>query len=339
MDAVAAFTFVHTHAAAIAARLATYDGVAFFDVSNHDWNIPWEMVQIVATTLAKKVGSVWAALMLATMRQPQLIRPDSPGGRGSRVEGDPFDLTSFDARYVNPSGMPPTSEWARFAGITYAVDGIRMAGGIDGSRQSVLALLRGENPHWAILNAGDNLAVGAASDDVIQGAMAAVDYVEVGPAGSFLGLVPFREKGGLVFEPSITSYIYNLVMPGRSALDPQRGDPITGAGPRRLYYSGSRAFKQVDDILCPILQEYWSIDYRRTTDPTGPRFIVDRVKQILDENPDAIYYKLDKSEIPKPLLDELFITIPEDKMSRLVAGVNAAGAGGRFDPVLKTLES
>lgn len=339
MDAVAPFSFVHTHAAALSARLASYPTVRFFDVSNHDWNIPWELVTIFATELARKVGSVWSALLLMTMRQPQLLRPDRPKGRGSRVEGDPFDILSFRARYVNPSGMPPTSELARLAGVVYAIDGIARVGGISGDEASVVALLRGENPNWCILNAGDNLAIGGPSDQAVEDAMASVDYVTIGPAGSFLGLVPFRDRAGrgLSFEPSITSYVYNLVMPGRSASDPQRGDPLIGAGPRRAYYAGARAFKQVDDLLCTVIGDYWGVDYRRQTNPTGPRFMIDRVRQILEENPDSIYYKLDKDEIPKPLLDELFITIPPDRMQRLVDGVNRGGGAGRFDYILKQL--
>jgi hypothetical protein len=326
MDERFPFTCRHTTPFAIARKLARFKSVRFCDVANHDWNIPWSMVQILATTLAEKLGPIWAALLLMTMRQPQLLRPDSAEGTGARLEGDPFDLDTFRAKYVNPSGMPPTSEMARFAGMAYAIDGLVTIGAIQPTRAAIETVLLGNDEHWGFLNAGDNIALGGPSDQEVNAVFAAVKYASLDEADSFLGWVPFRDPvAGLVFEPAITSYIYNLIMPGRSADDPQRGDPIVGAPQRRLYYGQSRAFPAVDPVLRQCLADNLGLDYGAGAQALPVSTPQDYVRQLLMENFDAVHYKIEKEDVPADIAEQYFITIPAEEIAKLVAGVNAAG--------------
>lgn len=302
------YATVHKSRAAIAYKLneGRLPFIYFVDVSNHDQNIPSPCLDQLIDVIATKLGPGWALLVACALRQAQLVRSGYPGRRGARLIGNPFSLDGFRARYVNPSGIPFTSEIARWAGLLYAAWIAVDAGWVQPTKASVAAFFAGENDVIKVLNAGDNLAIVCAEDP--RQAVAACP-VPIDQAGTFLGYAPFAAPGGgVTLEPSITSYVYNLFMPGRSASDPQRGDPQLGSAAREQYYSAARGYGRVAPLVHAVIRDCMGVDYPGPALQNEALGSSDVVGLFLD-NIDRIHYSVDKDDLPRDVLDRYFISV------------------------------
>lgn len=315
----------HRSNRSIAAKLSRYPAVRFFDAKNHDWHIHPGFIVRFLQAIGKRYGWAWAVHALMVLRQAQLVKPDRLGQGGARLEGDPFDLRSFRARYGNPSGIPLTSVIAYLAGTWYALCMLVLAGHLAPTRAAIGAILAGTNREWTFLNAGDNIAFGGPSDEAISRLPSLIGFAEIGEADSFLGAVPLRSNGQLTFVPNITSYVNNLLMPGRSLSDPQRGNPILGAAARRKIFEEAPAYEKVHSILNPLMKEYTGIDYGALVAAgQAEANAMDYVEALIHYNKDVIHYRVDPKDVPRDLLEQYYVLIPATQADALIDGYRRA---------------
>jgi hypothetical protein len=339
MKRVAAFAFDHRDPASMSRKVRGYRAMRFFDAKNHDWHIhPWFLKQLTAK-IGERLGWTWASLTIMVLRQAQLVKPDRLGQGGARLDGDPFDIGTFRAMYGNPSGIPLTSVIAYLAGIWYGLTALVLTGQLRPERTAISALLNGANKDWALMNAGDNLCVAGPSDELIAALPASITFAELSESDSFLGQLPIRKGGIVSFVPNICSYVNNLLMPGRSLDDPQRGDPILGAAARRVLFAMAPAFDRVDGVLQRVLKDRCHIDYA-AVQSAGARkaAAMDFVTAMLHYNPDVIHYRVDPMDVDPRALEDYFILIPEDVGSRIIKAF-AAENGDPWRRLYETLTS
>jgi len=311
-DSVFEYTFYHTGAEALSRKTEGREGSIFMlDVDNHDVNMPPELRDILCDACGEAFGPFYAELLRMTFRMPQLIRNDYRGGEGVKLQGNPFDRSSFTADYVNPSGHPLTSILAKFAGAFFAYDGLVRSGVVPDTEAGMNELLRGEL-EVAFLNAGDNLTVlGFPQGPETLGKNS--PYCAYSGTSTFQGSVAMSTpNGGIRWVPNITSYAVNFFVPGRPIGHPQRGHWANGWLERASVYAAAPSFQTAQDVVERVTKEVLGTslnDYaelRRSYTSVVGRSAVDS-EFILD--PDIIYYKRHAEDVSQEVINQVYFVV------------------------------
>jgi hypothetical protein len=310
-DSAYEYTFYHTGVEALTRKTQGREGIYMLDVDNHDVNMPPELRDLLCDACEEVFGAFYAELLRMTFRMPQLIRNDYRGGEGVKLQGNPFDRSSFTADYVNPSGHPLTSILAKFAGAFYAYDGLVRSGAVPDTEQAMFELLRGERD-VAFLNAGDNLTMlGHKAGPEKLGENS--PYCAYSGTSTFQGSVAMATPNGSIsWVPNIASYAINFFVPGRPIGHPQRGHWANGWIERASVYAAAPSFPTAKEIVNNVTREVLgtSIDdyaeLRRSYTKVVGKSAVDS-EFLLD--PDIIYYKRHAEDISQEVIDQVYFVV------------------------------
>lgn len=323
-DDLYAYTMYHRGIEDITEKLALKSTFFCSDVDNHDVNMPRELRDILCARAGEVFGPFFGHLLSLTFRMPQLIRNDYEGGKGVRLEGDPFNRAAFDAVYVNPSGHPWTSILAKFAGVFFVYDAFCELGEIEEGEDALIDFLRGR-AHVSCLNAGDNMVV-CDYPGGLTALQAASPYCRYSETFSFQGNVIVRAGSGHTVAPNISTYVGNWFTPGRPVGHQQRGEWAGGWLERQSVYAASLAYPTAHRIVNEVTREVLgeSIDElakraRRGAVVEGKSL----VDQAFELDPDIIYYKLHPEEVSKELLEKYFFTISPAQFDSLFTALLA----------------
>jgi hypothetical protein len=303
------FLFHHTTPEEIGRKIGAGLDLYMLDVDNHDVNMPPALRDIFLRAVGRVFGSFYETLSTLTYRMPQLIKNDYRNGAGCRLDGNPYDATTFVADYVNCSGHPFTSLLAKYAGAFYVMDALCEDGSLPDNEEGWLSFCRGTSKVRALV-AGDNVVVkGHTSLERLQEHSR---YALYSATETFLGLVATKAGSELVWQPNICSYVNNYFVPGRPINSRQRGDWAAGWLERTPIYAKSLSFEIAHDIVNSTTLEvlgYRMDDYaesRRSKAVVVGRSAVDN-DFLLD--PDVIYYKHDIDQVTPNLVEEFFLTV------------------------------
>lgn len=318
-DHTYAFTFYHTGAEALTRKTEGRRGIYMLDVDNHDVNMPVDIRDIFCDEIATKFGAFYGRLTRLTLRMPQLIKNDYRGGRGTKLQGDPFDTSSFRADYVNPSGHPTTSVLAKFAGAFFAYDGLVRSGLVPDTEDGLDRLLRGELA-VAFLNAGDNLAVVGDGDDYSRLA-ANSPYCNYSTTSTFQGLVALATPTGAVrWVPNIASYANNFFTPGRPIGHPQRGYWANGWLERGSVYAAAPSYVTARDTVDAVTREVLGMPLSEYAESRRSLRSVVGVSAVDSEfllDPDIIYYKRHPEDISDKVVEQVFFIVEPRHYERM----------------------
>jgi len=303
------FLFHHTGVEDIAGKIGNATSVYMLDVDNHDVNMPPALRDIFVSSITRVFGGFIGLLSTLTFRMPQLIKNDYRGGEGVKLDGDPFDVGTFTADYVNPSGHPFTSLLAKYAGAFYVLDALCESHEIPDNEEGWRDFCNGVLPIKALV-AGDNVVIAGHSGlDALQ---AHSQYALYSPTETFLGLVAVRSGASLTWQPNICSYVINFFTPGRPIGNKQRGDWAAGWLERASVYSRSINYETAHRIVNSTTREVLGYEMdayaalRRSRAVVVGRSAVD-ANFMLDQ--DVIYYKYDVDDISRELVETYFLTI------------------------------
>lgn len=311
IDSVYEHTFYHTGAASLQRKIGDATDLYMADVDNHDVNMPPELRDIFCDTVGEAFGPMYGMLFRLTMRMPQLVKNDYRGGVGVKLQGNPYDINTFDASYVNASGHPATSLLAKYAGAFFPYDALVRAGDVEDTEDALERLLKGETDK-KFLNAGDNLTV-LGVEGGLERLQKFSPFCLYSSTSTFQGLVAVRVSGGSIrFYPNVDSLVLNYFVPGRSIGNPQRGHWANGWEWRTPVYIEAPGFQKAKEICNSVTKDVLGIaidDYarlRKSIRNIVGRSIVDAEFEI---DPDIIYYKRLPEEVSPDVLEQVYFTI------------------------------
>jgi len=294
-----------------------------WDVENHDVVIPLKLRAAFVEAVGTEWGYAFGLLTDMALTMPQLIKNDWRYGKGVKLEGNPLDISTFKAAYVNPSGVPWTSIFAKYAGVFYFVDAATRLGLIDGSEDSIDSLLRGTD-RWSFCCAGDNILV-MGEDGLGERLADAMPYCKVGGTESFLGMVAVKTATGTVhFQTNPVSYIVNFFAPGRSITDAQRGDWAVGWQARQAAYTSFPELARLKELTNSVFRQHFG----ETLDSLSARYAgrqdqvyTDYIDARVQMDPDRLQWQYTPEEVDPALVQQYFLTIKPGMYNSMYEGL------------------
>jgi hypothetical protein len=317
VDAAYPETFRQGDATYTQLTLEGANSMALFDVDNHDVNMPFEIMVMFCEAVGKQFGSFFGQLMYDTFRMGQIIKNDYRGGTGVRTEGISSDRRDFIARYVNPSGHPATSLLANLATAIFFYDAGVRAGRLVDTEDGVDDFLRGRAKDRAKIM-GDNvmLATNEAGVDLVSIYRSSSIMALLSTTETYGGLVAMQtEAGPIILVPSITSYVNNILVPGRDLRSPQRGFWGPGWRLRQPFYRRAPAYDLAHETMNEVVNAVRGVPMDALAlaaerDSAISDLAVTEIDAEYLANPDIVEYKRDYSEVSPELLDMMNVVIP-----------------------------
>lgn len=310
-------TFKHYTTDDIARKISGGAWVRAFDVSNHDYFIPYEVLSYMEGKLAEKFRPEIGRLFRWSLTCPMLIGADYPKVHESRMRGDPLDPGTFTFDYGNTSGNPLTTEIAMIGGALYAlcvVDnaGLLDDGGAGGLAGAVDRTLRGLG-QVRILIAGDNIVFVAPRELEVK-----LPYCKLGPSATFLGSVFTGTRGDVI--PSLPSLAIRFFCADASIDSPRRKYWAFGYLERQGYFGRHPLAPDMLAIIDEVVEKHIG---ETVTSLAERNYVAPAVEGLTDiaadflANPDTVHYKYAASDIPRDVLDKVFLSIGDAPNRRL----------------------
>lgn len=323
------FTFKHAGRLHVENKARIFKFMRRYDFGKHELRFHPDFFAAQAALVATRYSPSIALGHLMALRSPQLVLGTNIGSTDWELLGTPWDLDGFKARMFLPSGVRTTSSNGNQWTACNALEAAARAGLAQRTVEGADALFSGTG-RVAVLIAGDNLVTlsnDEAAINAFDASLRGMEWVEIGPSNSFLGYVFKRVDGELRAYPNPLSMVYNLLMPGRSAHDEQKGDAVAGSYDRMKYYEDAPYSDVIRKVLVEALWDISRIMYgvQRLADKPSADVepYYNRIAAILEENPDAIHYKVDGSALPAALRDMVYLTVPSSENDRMMAGIRA----------------
>lgn len=277
------------------------------------WRV-WTKVMHEEMAAHPKIGRLLAEMSWLLLTAPTLVKNDYRGQKGTRLEGDPFNLNGFDAYYENPSGHPLTHWIATVAMLfTLGIDHYRN-GRLPATQEAVRAWLHWlrKEKDWA---GGDNFMRNTPynSPDAI------VDYDY-----AFQGYVLVYAGGIYQAIANAMTDVGNEVGPLRGLGDQQKGDPHQGHFERKPHFATAPAHRTVDDIRNRRFRLAYGMTLdaycaERVTPEAKARY--DRARSLgigakvlgdLANEPDVLSWKYDIDDFPEEVIAPIVQKVDED---------------------------
>ena len=95
--------------------------VATWDVANHDWAVPWQVIVAAREGYASLTSPTYGYLLELLDRCPSIVPNDYAGMRAIFMRGNPLKLSDYEAEEENhnKSGRPDTSKLALYFSVFY----------------------------------------------------------------------------------------------------------------------------------------------------------------------------------------------------------------------------
>lgn len=314
-------TFKHYTTDDIARKISGGGWVRAFDVSNHDYFVPYEVIEGVEKRLAARFRPEVGKLFRWSMTCPMLVGADYPGIHESRMRGDPFDVGTFTFDYGNTSGNPLTTEVAMIAGALYALcvvdDNGLLTSGDESLAAAVDRTLLGQGA-VRVLIAGDNIVFVAPKELKV-----ALPYCKLGPSATFLGSVFTGTRGDVI--PSLPSLAVRFFCADASIDSPRRRYWAFGFLERQTYFGRHPEAQNMVDLIDEIVKRHLG---ETVTSMAERNYVAPAVEGMTDiaaeflMNNDVIHYKYALADIPRDVLDKVFLSVPDDANRRLADAIH-----------------
>lgn len=308
-------------------KLQSFPSFRFRDFENHDVWIPPAVRDGLFDREAELFGHFWSGLHRAVARGPQVVKSDYYGTRAARLDGDPYDASTWDADYVNGSGTPGTSILATFGCVFNWYDAACEAGLLSESEADCLAFLNG-TANVGIMAQGDNAALLGVDGDLDRWT-ASLRYGIVTDTDTFLGSVAVETANGFEMMPDPTSYILGFWTPTRPIDAPLRGHWAAGWLNRQAVFSPSPLYETLTNIERTLTKTVLGTDIEAYARANAP-ILGDRrdVRSLVDEqfllNPDVIHYLYSPEELSDDLRIQNFLTIEPTHYLSMFEGLKGA---------------
>lgn len=321
------FTFKHRDAPDILRKVGTDSRYyKLTDVKSHDQMMHPFFVDAFCDQLSVLFGKTigdWCRLMF---RAPMLVKNDHRGGTGAVMRGNPMILSTFVQNYVNPSGIPVTSNLAKAAGALYMVIAAYFAGHLENSKPAIREFLRGNHP-LKLQNLGDNNFLHSNDEryaQFIKDPGAYLPYALLDDADTFAGYTLMRDdRGALVMQRNIATFVKNIVAPDRTMNHPMKGNWAVSLPLKRVLYGDHPAYGRVNKVLEDTVKEFLgtTLDELAAATPRNEEAV--RGLNLIDaeflNNPEGIEYKIDPTMVSPELLEQFYITGTPDDAYRIIS--------------------
>lgn len=325
------FTHYHTGPASLASKMEGQRDLFMVDVDNHDVNMPPQLRDIFCDAVTRSFGSTLGEIFRMTMRMPQLVRNDYEGQSGVKMEGDPYDKSTFVADYVNPSGHPGTSLLAKYAGDVFGYDALVRMGLVEDTDEGARAWLQGR-AKVKTLNAGDNMTF-AGVPGGMEALQASSPYCRYSDSYSFQGNVAIRTpNGGVMWKANPITLVENFTNPGRPIGHQQRGDWANGWIQRDVVYADTPAFTGIKRIVNDVTDNTFGMDLDSMAELHRSRSEVVGVSLVDAQfalNPDIIYHRVHAEDVSKHVFEQHYFTIDPIHYSPSFKGMVERGRSKR----------
>lgn len=142
---------------------------------------------------------------------------------------------------------------------------------------------------------------------------------------AFLGTLYAREGGTVYAMPNAVSLVMNWLVPERGFDSPHRPYAAYGYFMRKIDFSGSPIHKMVDDVVNDEFRAKFgeSLDEHLRPFVRQPRMRgkLNAATLAFLLNTEVIHYKVSPQEVDPLLLDEMFLSIPAERM-QVLAGAH-----------------
>lgn len=307
------FAFKHYSADDITAKIGGKSHIACYDVSNHDYFVPYEVIDLMEQALREKFRPEVGDLFSLALRAPMLIGADYPGLKEARFRGDPLNAQDYKFDYGNTSGNPLTTEIAMIAGAFYGLSVLRR----NGLLTSVEDTLKGIGP-VRLLIAGDNLVF--ASDVEVK---VELPYCKISKSPSFLGNVFSGSRSDVI--PSLASLPIKFFCADGSIDSPRRRYWAFGYLERLKYFGRHPLMTDMVSIIDEVTRDHLG---ESISDLAKRNLVLPDVEVGTDAaleflmNPDTVHYKTSLSDIPRELVEKVFISITPAMNAKLAASLH-----------------
>jgi len=314
-------TFVHHGPGEIESKLAGAHTVVMVDVMNNDQNVPIAHRDEFISRIGALYGDTMGDLCKYAFTGPILVHSDTVGATGGYWYGNPLDVTTFVAKYVNNSGNPHTSEMCKRTCACAAAELFALHGMIGRTAKDISSLLAGELL-FGVLDLGDNMIFYDKRPLAKPGSTFTEDWFSLLPyyrfdrANTFMGYI-VNQGQGLLWNtmPNVQSWVKNYVMPDRDFS--YKGNPYKAAGyvdfaPQ--YYGKHPAFDEVRSIVDSCFERWvgyplTALYERHYVAPPSNVESVNYATLRFSQDPDSIHYAVDESEVNPKIFGQVFFTV------------------------------
>lgn len=336
------FTFHHTTADQIAAKLEGWAQVFSFDATQYDTTFPRKLVEYMLECDGRLFSPEYVALKRHVWFSHVWQAPTVPGDRDSWLCSWTDEHTAFDhTTFVGlPSGAwfnPDMGKFFMTWDLLCTFDNV-----LGDVLENLPRILQGKDPRFCILNASDDVRLGISDDPRLVAATAQWKSGKQRPTtyfaaeygkGSFLGQVFYKEGGVTKTAPSLVSFFGNFFSPERPLNHPARKHWPLGWLERKKYYAaapGARdAFTIVDSQWakhfpgCGTLDGVAESEYLKMLTASKALEIARTSAQLtaLDyevlQDPSKLYWRVSEDDIHPDVLETLTLRVAPEDVARI----------------------
>lgn len=329
-----AYTFKHTIPSQIQSKIARFNYLKGFDVSQFDESVQAFMLD----KWMEMFSTHWPEWLVDTQKlmihAPYYSPPvDSSGGDGIWM-GNPFDIKSFKLNVGLPSGVAQNPDLGKFM-MTFAYLCFMDDYFQDTIEFGINKVLMGEHPRYGLLDMSDDALILTNSvgfkdymaellkeKGVISPYFAAAKEDSV----SFLGNVIHRDspESEIKLSPDVRSYVLNWFVPERGVQDKMREFWASGWFERNNFYAASPAFSDASFIVREEFRSAFGVSPDNLAEQglkSSPLNQVSARSAIDSEvimDPSKLFYKYTEDDVSEDVYDNFIAKIPAVEIERSI---------------------